>query len=92
MSLTLHEAMAYARTAPAWPVSVTVVPDGREFTWQRPDDCTDLQAAHMERRLHDHDWLCELDDLAAGDYLAVPTLWGVELRRLDATDLAGIAA
>lgn len=89
-NLTLHQAMDLARTAPAWPVTVAVVPDGREFDWERPT-CTDWQAAHMERRLHDHDWLAE-QDTDAGEYLAVPTLWGVELTRPDGTPATGAAA
>jgi hypothetical protein len=73
----LSAALAYARTAPAHPVTIADTEGGLDITWGCPNGCLDGAQCLMVARLREHDWAD--DTLLPGDYLAVPTLWGVRL-------------
>jgi hypothetical protein len=75
--------MALARTAPAHPVTITAEPGERDYSWACPPECT--VPCPMKPRLRNADWMDLADRLPAGAYLAVPTLWGIELTSPDGT-------
>jgi hypothetical protein len=78
----LHDAMTLARTAPAHPVTITDQPGGRDYSWACPPECATTPCP-ITPRLRNADWTDLADRLPAGAYLAVPTLWGIELTDLD---------
>lgn len=81
--MKLHAAMETARTAPAHPVTVSDTLSGREYTWDCPAECT-TRPCPMVGRMQEADWF-DYSHLPAGDYLAVPTLWSIDLTHLDGT-------
>lgn len=87
----LHAAMAFAHTAHAHPFTIADIEGGREYTWACPPGCdggTDTDPCQMVRRIRDaltNDLLG--DDLPAGEYLTVPTLWSVYLTHLDGSPI-----
>jgi hypothetical protein len=85
----LHAAMAIARTAPAHPFTITDLGDGnRDYGWACPAECSHAQdQCPMLHRLRQADIIDLADNLPAGNYLAVPTLWGVDLTGLDGAAL-----
>lgn len=85
----LHAAMTIARTAPAHPFTITDLADGdRDYDWACPAECGHaLNECPMIRRLREVDIIALADHLPAGGYLAVPTLWGVDLTGPDGSEL-----
>lgn len=83
----LHDAMAFARTAPAHPVVITDLDGGRDYGWACPPECG-ADPCLLVQRLREADWDGLAAGLPAGNYLAVPTLWGVDLTGGDGGPLA----
>ncbi|MEU2426936.1 hypothetical protein ABZ619_38990 [Streptomyces sp. NPDC007851] len=74
----LHAALEAARTLPAHPVTITPLDDSnRDIAWSCTLECP--TPCPMSERLRDADWADLVGDLPDGEYLATPTLWGVEL-------------
>jgi hypothetical protein len=74
----LHAALATARTLPAHPVTITALGDGNhDIAWSCTLDCP--TPCPMADRLRDADWTALTGELAAGEYVATPTLQFIAL-------------
>lgn len=85
--MSLAADIAFARTTPAHPVTITHEPgQDREYAWACPPECT-TRPCQMLDRLRLADWITLAEHLPVGQYLAVPNLTTVRLTCLDGSDV-----